>query len=613
MLSTTYVHHRSINKAAGEAMGNIALMLIAGFHEEALTLSNAFLQPGPWQANPNTAQIQEVHRLHKLLCYLCDRDCPAIADEPAISHKKLARQATDHWNTEFDALLMSDRLQTEPAGANWCPAFFDKLAKQPETNQVSREYATFVNDIDWVLKHRLRAKTNRQLPQLLPDCLAKYLPDYQTDNDILLSANTSAYDSHWLTDTLTEHLIRNSEGRAVLFGYMDIRIFLMQLIMDILNRDHLSETRQIERLLMADDNTELLNLVYWPELRDRIKSGVYRQATGLTTQHVEAYLLATSQRRVTHPQPVVPTTEKSTAVSLKAFRSISQNTDLQSLDWIELPVPQSDRTALAASVNYKTAMTLWELAMTLKPATKRSPVIVLNFGIENSDWKQSLIEENLFDRELIRLEHYNGDRIGLSVDELVAGADNVDLAYAYHERDSLSYESIAEYLSYGVDDIDDSTRASIENQINPSDIGAYARVEKLVAEHIIDKSGLPAPCPIEWYEPSGSDQLLLFLMPTRHSWEIPAYLPWYGAEGTGTEVTVAQLKAWHEQYSAELVCHYLTMLQLTVSRRPDSIDEAIDLVYAQNSLASCTLGCSSTAEYAAALMHSDKWFLHERP
>jgi hypothetical protein len=83
VLSTTYIRHRSINKAAGEAMGNITLMIIAGYHEEALTLSNAFLQPGPWQVNPNTAQIQEVHRLHKLLCYLCDQDCPAIAEYAA--------------------------------------------------------------------------------------------------------------------------------------------------------------------------------------------------------------------------------------------------------------------------------------------------------------------------------------------------------------------------------------------------------------------------------------------------------------------------------------------------------------------------------------------------
>ena len=104
-------------------------------------------------------------------------------------------------------------------------------------------------------------------------------------------------------------------------------------------------------------------------------------------------------------------------------------------------------------------------------------------------------------------------------------------------------------------------------------------------------------------------------MPTINSWEIPAYISWYGAESCSSELVVALLKYWHEKYGAELVAHYGTMLQLVTQTLPTSPEEAFRLAWEQQVIAPCTtcLPGISLRNHAREMLHCHQWFLHERP
>ncbi len=78
---------------------------------------------------------------------------------------------------------------------------------------------------------------------------------------------------------------------------------------------------------------------------------------------------------------------------------------------------------------------------------------------------------------------------------------------------------------------------------------------------------------------------------------------------------IALLKYWHEKYGSELVCHYGTVLQLTTKTLPTSPDEAFQLAWEQQTIAPCTtiLPGISLRDHARELLHTYRWFLHERP
>lgn len=49
------------------------------------------------------------------------------------------------------------------------------------------------------------------------------------------------------------------------------------------------------------------------------------------------------------------------------------------------------------------------------------------------------------------------------------------------------------------------------------------------------------------------------------------------------------LQKWPEQYQAQLVCHYGTMLQLSLTESPSNLDEAFTLAWVQIAIAPCTV------------------------
>ena len=132
-----------------------------------------------------------------------------------------------------------------------------------------------------------------------------------------------------------------------------------------------------------------------------------------------------------------------------------------------------------------------------------------------------------------------------------------------------------------------------------------------------DPANVPESVPEfnEWYEPRDQLVALLFL-PDPIPEHALAYVHWYaGNSSLPSHVLIAVLRRWRETFGAEVVANWGTMLQLVASRRPSTIGEALALARQQELVAPCTtaLPGASTEEQAAALLASDRWFLHERP
>ncbi|MBF0377438.1 MAG: DUF4253 domain-containing protein [Desulfamplus sp.] len=152
-------------------------------------------------------------------------------------------------------------------------------------------------------------------------------------------------------------------------------------------------------------------------------------------------------------------------------------------------------------------------------------------------------------------------------------------------------------------------------------LSTYYDIERWFFEweinHCEDSLALPeyGLAHIKWFEPTSET---LLLMPSLRGWETPAYINWFAAGGAGrcnSQFIVALLDEWHSKYGAELVGHYGTMLHFVVDRRPSTPNEAFHLAWQHNMVAPCTtiLQGVSIRDHARALLHTNKWFLHERP
>jgi hypothetical protein len=113
-----------------------------------------------------------------------------------------------------------------------------------------------------------------------------------------------------------------------------------------------------------------------------------------------------------------------------------------------------------------------------------------------------------------------------------------------------------------------------------------------------------------------SDSCGLMLMPTAHSWEVPAYTDFYGAsQALGHEALIRVMAEWSERYGAELLGSWGTMLEFRVTRPPSDMDTAYEAAVQHHAVAPFTLYGPgvSIRQHARALLNRHSWLLHERP
>lgn len=120
--------------------------------------------------------------------------------------------------------------------------------------------------------------------------------------------------------------------------------------------------------------------------------------------------------------------------------------------------------------------------------------------------------------------------------------------------------------------------------------------------------------PGHWFTPPGGAQLVL--LPTATQWLAPTWFDYHGALAVqpgdlGRTALAAAIRQWDQQWGAELVASWGTMLQFVAARRPAVGEEAWGLALQQ-----LAVGGSLQAapwELALSLTQTDIWFLHDRP
>lgn len=108
-----------------------------------------------------------------------------------------------------------------------------------------------------------------------------------------------------------------------------------------------------------------------------------------------------------------------------------------------------------------------------------------------------------------------------------------------------------------------------------------------------------------------ADRVHIVTLPTRVSWEVPAYLRWGNWNACpAPEVHCAALRSWQERQGAELVGIDRDTINLRVGRRPKDRAEALALAreYYAYCPDSVDQGVGTIEALAATLLANDWWF-----
>jgi hypothetical protein len=107
------------------------------------------------------------------------------------------------------------------------------------------------------------------------------------------------------------------------------------------------------------------------------------------------------------------------------------------------------------------------------------------------------------------------------------------------------------------------------------------------------------------------DRVHILMFPTQHGYEVPAYLNWGGWNECPTpQIHVAALRKWHEDFGAELIGMNGDVLNLRVSTRPKTREEALTLAREQYAYCADIVdqGVGDLSALAAGLMDSNWWY-----
>lgn len=300
--------------------------------------------------------------------------------------------------------------------------------------------------------------------------------------------------------------------------------------------------------------------------------------------------------------------------TIEALSELFRGSFLESQPIRRFEIDESDEFAFVIHVPTANALAAWQLLRSYLGETDRYPLLVEGWGYEN-----------YFARFYYQEEASEGKLIGTSPRTIL---DQVSMANldAFLDAKRMDRQDNLE------DEIDESLLRTREHFGSSPD---SSQLKALIAEGVLrstidleqwlfdwelknmDYRDAIAPLDsshLDWFEPGGETATLV-LLPVSNGWDSLAYIHWFGACSTGTTVAICFLKQWYEQYGAELVCHYGTMLQLTVARPPQTPEVAFELAWQQEAIAECTTMLSgiSLRDQARSLLMRDRWFLHERP
>jgi hypothetical protein len=308
----------------------------------------------------------------------------------------------------------------------------------------------------------------------------------------------------------------------------------------------------------------------------------------------------------------------------QTIKSLLEGTLFASNDILEVVIPETEEKALFLELNLENDWEAWKFFRNLLAKTNHWPLIITDWS---SQWQDP---SEIFSRFEYQQEINSSTGPRVSPKDITNQSQNVTLEtiLSTHLANFIeNSDPLEDSLTLALDELRNSfgkspslieiqghiTSGSITNLFDLNRWLFFWQLEKY-EDHTRQQA--PDTSYLEWFQPRQFQQPLgLVLLPTRHSWESLAYIHWFGSSSVGSHVAIAFLRHWYDQYGAELVCHYGTMLHLVVHQKPITAADAFQLAWEQEALAPCTtlLPGVSLREHAWALLHADRWFLHERP
>ncbi|NJL97381.1 MAG: DUF4253 domain-containing protein [Synechococcaceae cyanobacterium SM2_3_2] len=309
--------------------------------------------------------------------------------------------------------------------------------------------------------------------------------------------------------------------------------------------------------------------------------------------------------------------------SAESLRDLLAGSAWQGRAVIELPILDTGESALALQIERDEVEDAWQTARALVPQTGRWPIATVCWSHARSGWVEQMQDADFF------------SRFGFIAPPNAENTDPQTILTAANDADITAF---LREKKAAAEDWFDELDAMIQSELAIT-AGIYGGSPSLEEVYQALGQNTPAITPdqvdrwlldweqkqedphedwqrhLEWYSPQPQDPIALLFLPITCSWDALAYLSWFPTEYQGTENYSALGRSWQERYGAELVAHYGTMLQCYVSRPPNTIQAAWDLAQEQILIAPCTTLLSGIPlrHHALALLHFDRWFLHERP
>lgn len=300
--------------------------------------------------------------------------------------------------------------------------------------------------------------------------------------------------------------------------------------------------------------------------------------------------------------------------TIKKICNLLKGTFLEGSEIRQLKIDESDECAFEVKVPTSSAFDAWQLMRSKLKNMQQYPILTYGWG-----------SDDYFSRFYYREEKNDGKLQGISPREIIADVPTVNLDAFLETKivarkefldDSIAFSLAETKERFGRCPSDSQVRELIRENIIQSTFGLEKWLLEWELQHFNydDVLATPETKYLDWFEPDNQSAILMIL-PVDNGWDTLAYIHWYGACSAGTPVAISFLKKWGQQYGAELVCHYGTMLQLNVRNLPETPEEALELAWHQEALAECTtmLPGISLRHHARSLLSVNRWFLHERP
>ena len=314
--------------------------------------------------------------------------------------------------------------------------------------------------------------------------------------------------------------------------------------------------------------------------------------------------------------------------SIDSISEVLQDTFLADHKMYPFEIQQSEHLAFGLEVNWARGLDAWKLMRSLLPITGRYPVLVMD------SISDDYAPDTWFDRQAYEEEAAEGLIQSTAADTIIAEAETVDRAtFLERFQDEIAedvesdylwndlicvLEEVAEELGKG------PSEAEIRKLLDDGVVRSPFELEKWLFNWELQNVETHRPTmdtPIYgdlwdvygWGGEMEPRTVSLFLLPTQHSWETLAYWPWSGSSTIGTTVVMSFLKAWNQQYGAELVWNCGMTLRLKISQKPTVTDEAFQLACEHYSLAPYTLDAPGVLlrRHAEDLFVFDGWELIE--